>query len=144
MKKGVSLLIVIIAVSIMLILISTASVIGRRAIISANFEEFNSVLQRVSDEVNQYYIEYGELPVKIENISAQSYPEFYSYLSKKTGDTGSKFYIVDMDKLNDMTIEKGRGQTASKDVFVVAEDSLNVYYLAGFSYNKETYFGLIN
>ena len=53
MKKGVTLLVVILAISIMLILISTASVIGSKSIITANFEEYNLVLQIVSDEVNE-------------------------------------------------------------------------------------------
>lgn len=144
MKKGVTLLVVILAISIMLILISTASVIGSKSIITANFEEYNLVLQRVSDEVNEYYVENNELPVKVETVSVEAYQEFYNYLSKYTNDTGSKFYIVDMDKINDPTIEHGRGTTASKDVFLVAENSHNVYYLSGFKYNKKIYYGLNN
>ena len=96
MKKGVTLLVVILAISIMLILISTASVIGSKSIITANFEEYNLVLQRVSDEVNEYYVENNELPVKVETVSVEAYQEFYNYLSKYTNDTGSKFYIVDI------------------------------------------------
>ena len=142
MKNGVSLLVVILAISIMLVLISTASIIGTRAIITANFDEFNLTLKRVSDEVNQYYIENNELPIRVENINIASYSELYSYISKKTNDTGANFYVVDLDKLNDNTIQKGRGQTSSLDVFIVAENSHNIYYLAGFTYNKEKYFGL--
>lgn len=144
MKKGVTLLVVILAISIMLILISTASVIGSRSIITANFEEFNLELNRVLDEVNEYYISNGELPIRVENFSIESYQDFYDYLSVYTNDTASKFYIVDMDKLNDLTIEHGRGTTANKDVFLVAKNSHNVYYLAGFKYNKKTYYGLEN
>ena len=42
MKKGFSLSTVVIAISIMLILISSVSVIGSSAISSANFDEYKS------------------------------------------------------------------------------------------------------
>ena len=42
MKKGLSLSTVVIAISIMLILVSSVSVIGSSAITSANFEEYKS------------------------------------------------------------------------------------------------------
>lgn len=141
MKKGVSLLIVILAVSIMLVLISTASVIGSKSIISANYEEFNLVLQRVADEVNDYYIANKTLPIKNESINISTYGDLYEYINN-TNDSKDNFYIVDMDKLNDETIEKGRGTTASRDIFIVAETSHNVYYVAGFTYNKVKYFGV--
>ena len=54
MKKGLSLSTVVIAISIMLILVSSVSVIGSSAITSANFEEYKSNIDRVSDE--GYYL----------------------------------------------------------------------------------------
>ena len=55
MKKGLSLSTVVIAISIMLILVSSVSVIGSSAITSANFEEYKS------NNKLQKYIDYNKL-----------------------------------------------------------------------------------
>ena len=72
MKKGLSLSTVVIAISIMLILVSSVSVIGSSAITSANFEEYKSNIDRVSDEVNIYVTDNGTLPVTNEVIAMNS------------------------------------------------------------------------
>ena len=46
MKKGITLTIAVMAVTIMLILITSSTVIGGSAISAANFEKFNSMLTR--------------------------------------------------------------------------------------------------
>ena len=73
MKKGLSLSTVVIAISIMLILVSSVSVIGSSAITSANFEEYKSNIDRVSDEVNIYVTDNGTLPVTNEVIAIKSF-----------------------------------------------------------------------
>ena len=113
MKKGLSLSTVVIAISIMLILVSSVSVIGSSAITSANFEEYKSNIDRVSDEVNIYITDNGTLPVTNEVV---------------------------VSKLNDYNIKKGRGNVENKDVFLVTENTNNVYYLKGFKYRGKVYF----
>lgn len=141
-KKGVSLVIVVTAVAIMLILVSVASVVGSNGIKSANFDEYISVINRVSDEVNMYYIENGKLPVKMEVLTYSSLPnEFKNTLNEK-GDVNHKLYVVDTSLLEDKTIEKGKGDTENQDVFLVAEETHNVYYLKGFKYKSKMYYGV--
>ena len=142
MKKGVSLVIVIIAISVMLILISAAAVVGSGAIASANFDEYISVLSRMSDNVNEYYVQNNILPVTKQVVSADSLGnEFSSALSKK-GDLEERLYVVDMNKITDSTVKFGRGTIDSKDVFVVTENTHNVYYLKGMNYRSNIYFSM--
>ena len=140
MKKGLSLSTVVIAISIMLILVSSVSVIGSSAITSANFEEYKSNIDRVSDEVNIYVTDNGTLPVTNEVIAINSLSQGFLNQVKENGDLANKFYLVDISKLNDYNIKKGRGNVENKDVFLVTENTNNVYYLKGFKYRGKVYF----
>lgn len=140
MKKGLSLSTVVIAISIMLILVSSVSVIGSSAITSANFEEYKSNIDRVSDEVNIYVTDNGTLPVTNEVVAINSLGQDFLNQVKENGDLANKFYLVDISKLNDCNIKKGRGNVENKDVFLVTENTNNVYYLKGFKYRGKVYF----
>lgn len=140
MKKGLSLSTVVIAISIMLILVSSVSVIGSSAISSANFEEYKSNIDRVADEVNIYVTDNGTLPVTNEVIAINSLGQDFLNQVKENGDLANKFYLVDISKLNDYNIKKGRGNVENKDVFLVTENTNNVYYLKGFKYRGKVYF----
>ena len=140
MKKGLSLSTVVIAISIMIILVSSVSVIGSSAITSANFEEYKSNIDRVSDEVNIYVTDNGTLPVTNEVIAINSLGQDFLNQVKENGDLANKFYLVDISKLNDYNIKKGRGNVENKDVFLVTENTNNVYYLKGFKYRGKVYF----
>lgn len=140
MKKGLSLSTVVIAISIMLILVSSVSVIGSSAITSANFEEYKSNIDRVADEVNIYVTDNGTLPVTNEVIAINSLGQDFLNQVKENGDLANKFYLVDISKLNDYNIKKGRGNVENKDVFLVTENTNNLYYLKGFKYRGKVYF----
>lgn len=140
MKKGVSLITVIIAVSVMIILVSSVCVIGSSAISSANFEEYKSEIERVADEINIYINEKGTLPITNQNISIDSLGQKFLEEVNEKNDLSNKFYVIDVSKLNDYTIEKGKGNLNNKDVFLIAENSNNVYYLKGFKYRGKVYF----
>ena len=140
MKKGLSLSTVVIAISIMLILVSSVSVIGSSAITSANFEEYKSNIDRVADEVNIYVTDNGTLPVTNEVIAINSLGQDFLNQVKENGDLANKFYLVDISKLNDYNIKKGRGNVENKDVFLVTENTNNVYYLKGIKYKSKMYY----
>lgn len=140
MRKGLSLATVVVAISIMLILVSSVSVIGSSAISSANFEEYKSTIDRIADEVNIYITDNGNLPVTNEVIAINSLGKDFLNQVKENGDLANKFYIVDISKLNDYSIKKGKGNIENKDVFLVTENTNNVYYLKGFKYRGKVYF----
>ena len=140
MKKGVSLTTVVIAITVMMILIASVSVIGSSAINSANFEEYKSEIERVANELNLYITENDTLPTTNEVISINTLESEFLNSLNENNDISNKLYVVDISKLNDYNLEKGKGTVSDKDVFVVAEDSNNVYYLKGFRYRGKVYF----
>ena len=142
MKKGVTMSVVIIAVVIMLILITSATVVGSTSISTANYEDFKSMVTRVSNDINEYYVKNKELPVRNEVIAADSLPETLKAEVEKRGDKNKKLFVVDMTNINDATVTIGRGSSSSEDIFLVSEDSQNVYYLKGHEYKKVRYYGV--
>ena len=140
MRKGVSLTTVVIAITVMMILIASVSGIGSSAINSANFEEYKSEIERVANEVNLYITENDTLPTTNEVISINTLESEFLNSLNENNDISNKLYVVDISKLNDYNLEKGKGTVSDKDVFVVAEDSNNVYYLKGFRYRGKVYF----
>lgn len=142
MKKGITMSVVLIAVVIMLILITSATVVGTTSISTANYEDFKSVLGRVSNDVNVYYVKNNELPVENNVISTESLSVSFQDELEKKGDLNKKLFIVDMKKINDSTITIGRGSFSSEDIFLVAEDSHNVYYLKGHEFKRVKYYGV--
>ena len=140
MKKGVTLSIVLIAIVVMITIITTASVVGSSAINTANFEDFKSNVSRMADAVNEYYIKNKELPVTNEIVATDSVTNELRQLLTTRGDINSKLYVLDINKISDPTIENGTGNINNKDIYIVAENSLNVYYLKGYKYKSVKYF----
>lgn len=139
-KKGVTFSVVIVAIVLMLIVISSASIIGSKAISTANFEEFKSEVQRVFDNVNEYYVKNDVLPLKSAILNLNNFDtDFKNLILSKEG-ANPVLYVVDMSAIKDTTIKKGNGDVNSKDVYLVSEFTQNVYYLAGYKYNGTTYY----
>ena len=141
MKKGVSLLVVTVAISVMVILISSSIIFGSQAIKTAQFEEFLSQLDRLSMSLNDYYLDNSSLPTTGEVVSGVSLGnEFMSELVSKK-DENNRLFVVNVSLLKDGTLKRGNGTTENQDIFVVAENTNNVYYVKGFKYKGKTYFG---
>ncbi|MDD2376415.1 MAG: hypothetical protein PHD15_03725 [Clostridia bacterium] len=140
-KSGVTLLVVITATIVMMIIITSASVIGAGSIAAANFEEYKTSLSRVQDNINIYYLENERLPIINQIVSASSLgTDFYNNIIENL-DENNKLYVVDVTLFENDTIKKGTGSVANKDVFLVAENTHNVYYLKGLKYKGQMLYG---
>lgn len=143
MKNGITLSVIVIAVTIMFIIISSATVIGNSAINAANYEEFMSNISRVSDQVNKYILDNKSLPITTyEVISKEMTTEGFAQKLKDNGDNLNDLYVVDMSKLKLSSVKIGSGTVDNKDIFLVAENTGNVYYYKGFKYKNEWFYGL--
>ncbi|MBR5227631.1 MAG: hypothetical protein IKV94_03240 [Clostridia bacterium] len=140
MKKGITITVLSVTVAIMLIIVTTVSVVGTRSIDTANFEEYKSKLKRVSDIVLEYVKTNKELPITGEVVSKNGFGDDFINELTVNGDEDSKLYVVDLDKL-DIVINIGDGDTSDENIFVVSEETNNVYYLKGRTYRGTTYYG---
>lgn len=142
MKKGITVSVLAIAVTIMLILVSVATTVGISSIRTVYYEEFLSKLTRVSNDVNFYLNKNGVLPITNEVVSKQGLTAELKQLIKDNGDENNILYVINMDLLNTETVNIGRGTTENMDVFVVANNTNNIYYLKGHKYKGQMYYGV--
>lgn len=56
MKKGISMIVLTVAISVMVVLITSSVIVGSTAIKTAQYEEFLSQVSRTADSVNQYIV----------------------------------------------------------------------------------------
>ncbi len=141
-KSGVTMAILAISVAIMTIIMTSSVIIGLGYINTSKLDSFNTMLQTVSDSVNAYVIDEKSLPTNNQSIVYNNYSKDFALEVEANGDKNNKLYIVDVEKLKDSTIKEGRGTLQNCDVFLVAEKTLNVYYLKGFKYKNVKHYGL--
>ena len=143
-KNGISMVVLLVAIVIMILLVSTAVVVGAGSITKANFEEYQSNVIRMSNLVNIYYTKNNELPIinKVLDAKSISY-DFVNEVNSK-GDEFNKLYIIDKSKLKMSTIDIGSGTIEDKDIFVVAENTNNIYYVKGFKFEGKAIHGRYN
>lgn len=139
-RRGITFSVVVIAIAIMFVIISTSSVIGMNVISTSNFEKYKSNISKVCDEVNYYYIENNNLPTTLEAIVTDSLDENFKVALSNNNDFNDTLFVVDINKLNDPSIENGTGNIYDQDVFLVAKNSQNVYYLKGYKYKSNVYY----
>lgn len=142
MKKGVTISILVVTVIMMFILVTTATVIGIRSIQTAAYEEFLSKVIRVSNDVNKYVVANDKLPSTSEIIAKEGLPNALKAELNKNNDAVNNLFVVDMAKLRTESVNIGKGTVEDMDVFVVAENTNNVYYLKGVQYRGATYYGI--
>lgn len=140
MKRGITVSTLTITVIIMLILVSISTVVGIRSIKTASYEEFLSKISRVSDDVNQYFLENKKLPVTDEIIAKEGLSNELKLEISNNQDDYNNLYVIDMNKLRSENVKIGFGSVNDLDVFIVSENTNNVYYLKGFEYKGNTYY----
>ncbi len=136
-KQGITMLVLMIAIAVMAIIISTAVVVGNSAIKTANYDEYISTLNKVSNDVNAYYLKNEMLPITGDIVSAESLGSDFFNSYKANNDVGNDLYVIDVSLLEDSTIDNGMGNVKNKDVYLVAENTHNIYYVKGFKYKSE-------
>lgn len=141
MKKGITFSVLAVAVSIMIITVTTAVVFGTRAADSASYEEYISKLKRMEDGINYYQEKNDDLPTVGVLAKTDISDEFLQALTSN-GDQDSDLYIVDMSKLNVVNVDIGYGLPTTDDIFLLASGTNNLYYLAGMEYKGRVRFNI--
>lgn len=152
-KRGVSLVILIISI-MAIVIIGTVIVIQTDEVLyDVRSDEFAIELATIEDKIKEYYIMMGSLPI----LANQQYDvdalkvfhanlKFKEVLEKEiieNEDGENIFYVVDLNLLGIETEERGKQKDAT-DIFVVASNTLNVYYLKGLELKDKMYFSNAN
>mgnify|MGYP005767198109 FL=1 len=143
-NKGVTLSTLVIAILLMTII---TSIIIYNTIAGANTRALNNMYNDITilkDRIDVYYSKYGTIPVlegeytNIENIQ------------NINSNDNDKYYVIDLEALENLTLTHGDGYTRYKqvqssyitDLYVINEQSHNIYYVRGIVLDGNTYYTL--
>ena len=142
MKKGITISMLAVTIVLMTVIAGIVGVVGTSSIKTAAYEEFLSKINRVSNEVNRYVIQNKTLPTTNEIISKQGLDEDLKAKITENNDINNNLFVIDTTKLKLESVNIGKGTVGDLDVFIVAENTNNVYYLKGIMYKGEKHFGM--
>lgn len=143
MKRGISLVSLVIVIIIMVILSGIIIFSGVSTVNDVNINIFATEILNIQNAVDEYYYRNGKYPTAtsyvletttIDNGSLEQFAE------ESITDNKIEFKTVDLSVLG---INKtGFGNTSRADVYVLSEVTGKVYYMAGVTYEDKTYYTL--
>ena len=152
-QKGINLISLSVAVTVILILTSITLYNATENIKISKLKSMQTDIENLSDKVSSYYSQYGELPVN-KNIEYTNINKIKnSGVISSFVDTG-KFYVIDLSKIENLTLNYGEeyekiknGETTTPqqineltDIYIINETSHNVFYVAGINLNDKEYY----
>lgn len=152
MKKGISLMVLVVTIIILSILAGIVVFSAKDAIDISKEASFKTNIAKIQDAAIEYYATRGELPVK-ENAVALTNAELLTKANLSTvahetlsqaitsnGDNDSKFYVLDIEKLN--VSKSVYDITKKSEVLYINDEGTHVYYITGFRVGEEIHFTL--
>lgn len=145
MKKGVSLITLIITVIILATLITTVTISGFAMYNNSLKTSLASELSIIKLAVDNYYDKTGEYPanrsvqVDLSLVSENSKSQF---LSENIVDNKIVLQEIDYNILNLKSLKYGLGTNGDNDIYAVSETTGIVYYVKGVTIGNYTYYTL--
>jgi len=134
-NKGITLIALIITIVVLMILSATVVI---NFDTGKDIKEYNYMcadIELLQNKILTYYTNNNKtLPVlgtAIENVNLSG------QASSKDNDN---YYLIDLSKLYNITLNYGGGTVDNRDIYVVNEQSLRVYYLKGVVFENSTYY----
>lgn len=141
-NKGITMITLIIAIIIMLVISSTLIYNANNAAKTRVLNNMYSDIQVLKDKIDLYYSSYEALP-----IIKTEYTNTSNIIGINQND-GNKYYVIDLEILENLTLNYGEGYKEFKttlssnivDIYIVNEQSHNVYYVKGIKLDNNTYY----
>lgn len=100
-----------------------------------NYNYMCADIELLENKIKIYYNKYGQLPIKEGKI------EIPATLQEQTSSRDNEnYYEIELNLLKGMALNFGGGSSEDKDIYIVNEQSLEVYYLKGIDYEGNTYY----
>ena len=134
-ERGITLIILIVTVIIIAIL---TGVIVKKMDTGKDIRNYNYMcadVELLKNKILVYYNENGSVPTKGTAFNAKA--TLGTQASSRDSDN---YYEIDLSKLYNITLNYGGGTTSNGDVYIVNEQSLEVYYLNGIEYDGVKYY----
>ena len=140
-EKGITLIVLIIVIIVIAILTASITTGVSSSMESRNYANMQEDLKNLKEAMKLYYEKNGKLP----DMSVQSGVSFSG--SEKNTYDNSTYYYIDPGAMYDAGIDYdrltyGKQEGDVRDIYVVNQKSLEVYYLKGINMAGTTYHGL--
>lgn len=151
-KKGISLIVLVITLIVLTILASVVIFTSSDTTNMSKKAAFALDLEQLEEAADEYYLTNNNLPVvsEVEYTKAElvglvdaSKRTLLSSEITENNDTNAIFYKLDLSKLPVENSSRGLGTGSdSTDIYVIANDTHNIYYLNGEAIEDTYYFSL--
>lgn len=147
MKKGISLVTLLVTIVVIITLVSTIVVSGTNVYNNAKKVKFASELSYVEEMLKSYFNINGEYPVLDEDIfSAENISEdilLKQFSGENIIDSKIKLYQIDFSKLGSSDLTIGYKEYDNSDsVYLFSKMTGKVYYKKGYKVGKNVYYTL--
>lgn len=142
MKKGITLLVLVVTVLCLSILAGTVVLVGNDIVGYVNKNKFGAEILNIQNSVDNYYTEHEKYPIgeNIEfNISNIGIFGTNQFANEIITDNIVILAKIDFSKLGIKETIFGKNSTET-DIYAVSETTGKVYYLEGFLHNGETHY----
>ena len=140
-NKGITMVALGVTMLIIVIIATTLIYNSYKGMSTRTLNNMYNDIELLENKIASYYVQHGELPVlpklctDIDNIK------------NLDSNDNEKYYIIDLSLLSNLTLNFGKGYknvkegaTSASDIYVVNEQSHNVYYPTGVKYDGIMYY----
>ena len=150
MKKGISMLMLVVTILMMIIIMSTITVSINITTGRENISTLENNLSTIEEYVDSCRILNEELPfsssMSYEDVKklvdSNNFTEFNNELMSNGDSVSSTFRKVEISEIGIKKEFYGYGKNGKDDIFVYSEDTGIAYYLKGVLYKGERYFSI--
>lgn len=138
-KKGITLIILIFTI---VILTMIAGIVISNMDLGIDIRNYNYMcadIELLESKVITYYNQNNSLPITGQPFNAKSVLQ-----DEATSRDNNNYYKIDLSLLNNITLNYGGGTAENQDIYIINEDSFEIYYLNGAKYEDTVYHKPIN
>lgn len=156
-QKGVNLVSLSVAVIVIIAIAGTVLYNVRTNLGVQKLKAMQADIENLRGKVENYYLQYGALPIlKQQEIDESVLNDNVKTVSNNNIDIGSKYYVIDLSAMENITLTYGEDyenlkdkspeiiQTLSNgtftDVYIINSVSHNIFYVHGIKYEGKTYY----
>lgn len=135
-NRGISLITLIVTIIVLAILVSLSIRNMDTGTDIRNYNYMCADIELLETKVMTYYNEKGTLPVKGDPI-ADVKSTLGAQASSRDNDI---YYQIDVSQLYNITLNYGGGNISNRNIYIINEQSHEIYYYKGTEYQGTTYY----
>ena len=148
LKKGVSLIVLLMTIAVMLILLTTITVSSSNIINNSKKRQFAKELYEIQNLVDKYKYENNDYPYIIENDENKTVKKNVENISnifvgEEKVDNVITLYPINLSKVGVENLSRGiNKEDDEEDVYAFSNKTGKVYYVKGYKVGDDTYYTL--